>query len=87
MRIDRVMAKTGLDHAAAAARIAFEDRVRAEMSRSLYHWDPHTDEYYDLVINTGTVTYAQVAEVIVRFYLDKYPEADITGTDPGPTRK
>ena len=56
-------------------RIAVEDRVRAEMSRVLYQWDPNADEYYDLVINTGTVTYEQVVDMIVGFYRSKYPEA------------
>ncbi|WP_147917477.1 cytidylate kinase family protein [Ruania zhangjianzhongii] len=75
MRIQRVMSKTELDERGAEARIDFEDSVRAEMSRNLYQWDPHTDESYDLVINTGTVTYAQVVDMIVGFYRSKYPEA------------
>ena len=45
------------------------------MSRNLYQWDPNADEYYDLVINTGTVTYEQVVDMIVGFYRSKYPEA------------
>lgn len=76
LRIRRVMSKTGLDEQQAEARIRFEDRIRAELSRTLYQWDPHTDEYYDLVINTGTVTYEQVVDMIVGFYRSKYPEAD-----------
>ena len=74
-RVERVMSKTGLSQSQAAARIAVEDRVRAEMSRNLYQWDPNADEYYDLVINTGTVTYEQVVDMIVGFYRSKYPEA------------
>ncbi|WP_228266687.1 cytidylate kinase family protein [Ornithinimicrobium ciconiae] len=87
-RIERVMSKTGLSAAEAERRIAVEDRVRAEMSRNLYQWDPHTDEYYDLVINTGTVTYAQVVDMIVGYYRSKYPEADSsapTSTPPPST--
>lgn len=75
MRVRRVMARTGLSQDEAASRIAVEDRVRAEMSRVLYQWDPNADEYYDLVINTGTVTYEQVVDMIVGFYRSKYPEA------------
>lgn len=74
-RVNRVMAKTGLTAPEAAARIAFEDSMRAEMSRSLYRWNPHDDEYYDLVINTATVTYDQVVDMIVHFYRSKYPDA------------
>ncbi|MGC0250719.1 glycoside-pentoside-hexuronide (GPH):cation symporter [Pseudactinotalea sp. Z1748] len=77
-RTERVMSKTGLDEQGARARIEFEDRVRAEMSANLYQWDPHTDEYYDLVINTGTVTYAQVVDMIVGFYRSKYPHGEET---------
>ena len=73
-RIARVRSKTGLSESEAESRIAVEDRVRAEMSRILYQWDPHTDEYYDLVINTGTVPYEQVVDTIVGFYRSKYPE-------------
>ncbi|NLE97378.1 MAG: MFS transporter [Propionibacterium sp.] len=75
MRVERVVSKTGLSADEAESRIIVEDRVRAEMSRSLYQWDPNTDEYYDLVINTGTVTYDQVVEMIVGFYRSKYPKA------------
>lgn len=75
MRARRVAARTGLGEEEAAARIAVEDRVRAEMSRALYQWDPNTDEFYDLVINTGTVTYEQVVDMIVGYYRAKYPEA------------
>ena len=74
-RVNRVMAKTGLTAPEAEARIAFEDSMRAEMSRSLYRWNPHDDEYYDLVINTATVTYDQVVDMIVHFYRSKYPDA------------
>lgn len=85
MRIERVMSKTGLSQEEAAERIATEDRVRAEMSRNLYQWDPNTDEYYDLVINTGTVTYAQVVDMIVGYYRAKYPDpGDARGTSPTP---
>ncbi|MCC2593934.1 glycoside-pentoside-hexuronide (GPH):cation symporter [Tessaracoccus sp. OS52] len=75
MRIQRVMYKTGLSAEEAEARIKAEDHVRAEMSRYLYQWNPHTDEYYDLVINTGSVTYDQVVDMIVGIYRSKYPEA------------
>ena len=48
------------------------------MSHKLYQWDPNSDEYYDMVINTATVTYEQVARMIARFYLSKYPDAKPT---------
>ena len=72
-RVRRVSERTGLGRSEAESRIAVEDRVRAEMSRMLYQWDPHTDEYYDLVVNTGSVPYDQVVDLIVDYYLSKYP--------------
>ena len=32
------------------------DRIRSEMARALYHFDPNDDENYDIVINTASVT-------------------------------
>jgi glucuronide carrier protein len=74
-RIERVVDKAGLSPSEAAEQIETEDRVRAELSRRLYRWDPNADEYYDLVINTGSVTYKQVVEIIENAYLSKYPTA------------
>lgn len=73
-RIERVMAKTGLSPSEAAEQCRAEDRIRAEMSQALYHWNPNSDESYDLVINTGSVTYKQVIELIVGMYRSKYPD-------------
>lgn len=83
-RVERVMDKTGLDEGAARERIDFEDRIRAEMSRNLYQWDPHTDEYYDLVINTGSVTYVQVVDMIVDYYRSKYPAPEAAAAETVP---
>nr|WP_156229488.1 cytidylate kinase family protein [Corynebacterium comes] len=73
-RIERVMDKTGLSPSEAAEQCRAEDRIRAEMSQALYRWDPNGDESYDLVINTGSMTYPQVVELIVDMYQRKYPE-------------
>ena len=73
-RIERVMHKASLSASAAAEQCEIEDRLRAEMSRKLYKWDPNVDEEYDLVINTASTTYKQVAELIVEMYRSKYPE-------------
>lgn len=54
------------------------------MSQNLYQWDPNADEYYDLVINTGTVTYAQVVDLIVGYYLSKYSQEDPAKQDGPP---
>ena len=72
-RVERVMDKTGLSAAEAAEQCAAEDRIRSEMARALYHFDPNDDENYDIVINTASVTYDQVVEIIVDLYRSKYP--------------
>lgn len=81
MRTQRVMHLTGTDDPAAALRRQeHEDQVRAEMSKRLHRLDPHDDDHYDLVINTGTFTFEQVAQLIVEVYRSKYPQA---GPDQG----
>ena len=50
-----------------------EDRVRAEMSKHLYQWDPTTDEHYDLVVDTGAFTIEQAADIIVYAYRLRHP--------------
>ena len=51
------------------------------MSERIFHWDPYSDDHYDLVINTGTMTYDQVVAMIVSAYRAKYP----TPTEASPT--
>lgn len=74
-RVERVMFKTGLGAAEAEEQCHAEDRLRAEMARALYQWDPNTDESYDLVLNTSSVTYDQIVDIIADVYYDKYPQA------------
>ncbi|BAU96819.1 hypothetical protein N24_2557 [Corynebacterium suranareeae] len=72
-RIERVMYKTGLSESAAAEQCALEDRLRQEMSYALYQWNPSRDEDYDLVINTGSMTYEQIVDLVAETYARKYP--------------
>ena len=74
-RVERVMFKTGLGAADAEEQCHAEARLRAEMARALYQWDPNTDESYDLVLNTSSVTYDQIVDIIADVYYDKYPQA------------
>ncbi|WP_236684706.1 cytidylate kinase family protein [Corynebacterium uterequi] len=73
-RVERVMHKTGFSASDAAEQCEIEDRLRREISYKLHKWDPTDDEAYDLVINTASTTYKQVAELIVEMYRSKYPE-------------
>ncbi len=72
-RVERVMYKTGLSEAAAAEQYALEDRLREEMAHALYQWNPGRDENYDLVINTGSMTYERIVDLVVETYARKYP--------------
>ncbi|STC68705.1 cytidylate kinase family protein [Corynebacterium pilosum] len=74
-RIERVQAQTGLSYDAAREQCLTEDRIRAEMADRLYSWDPNHDSDYDMVINTASVTYEQVAEFIAYSFRSKYPES------------
>lgn len=74
LRIRRVAERLGLDPAAATEEVATEDRLRSEISRRMYQWDPNqSDESFDVVINTGSVTYQEVVALIVGMYRAKYP--------------
>lgn len=79
-RIERVMHRTGLTMDQATNQLEAEDRMRAEMSIHLYQWNPNNENYYDLVVNTGSITYEQVVDTIIDLYRSKYPE-----NEPDPT--
>jgi cytidylate kinase len=49
----------------AARRQKNEDRVRVDMSRELYGWDPRDPVRYDLVLNTGRVDLEACVRIIV----------------------
>lgn len=71
-RVERVMQQTGLSVSDAEEQCEAEDRLRAEMSRALYQWNPNSDEYYDVVLNTGSMTYEQIVQIIADAYRGKY---------------
>lgn len=73
-RVERVMETMGLDANEAENQCHAEDRIRSEMAHALYQWDPNSDEYYDLVINTGWMPWEKVVDIIADAYRKKYPE-------------
>lgn len=64
-RVARAAEAAGISPRQAQERQKREDRVRADMSRSFYGWDPRSPERYDLVINTGRLPAVAAAEAIV----------------------
>lgn len=64
-RIDRAARDSGIDIERAAKRQKREDQVRAQISIEFYHWDPRETDYYDLVVNTGTMDLDTCVNIIV----------------------
>ena len=71
VRIARAAKADGIDESLAAKRQQNEDRIRAELSERLYHWNPMDIDRYDLVLNTGALDLDTAADVIVAAYRAK----------------
>lgn len=65
-RIERAARDSGISVERAAKRQRREDQLRADMSITLYGWDPRDAERYDLVVNTGTMDLDTCVEIIVQ---------------------
>ena len=61
----RAREQHGLSARDAERRRVHEDKVRADMSISLYGWDPREPRHYDLMIDTGRITQDAAVEAIV----------------------
>jgi cytidylate kinase len=70
-RIVHVMEKDGLGRVAAEELITRTDLDRAGYIKANYHinWDDQNS--YDLVLNTGSLTYAQMVDIIIEGLTDK----------------
>ena len=64
-RVARAAESAGIPPARAAARQRKEDQVRADMSITLYGWDPRLPDRYDLIINTTRIPPDSAAQAIV----------------------
>jgi cytidylate kinase len=64
-RIERAARINGISLDRAAKRQRREDELRADMSLSLYGWDPREPTRYDLVLNTGTLDVSTSVDIIV----------------------
>ena len=64
-RIERAAGERGITLERAARRQKREDRVRVEMSRDLYGFDPADPLSYDLVLNTGRLDLDTCVAIIV----------------------
>jgi cytidylate kinase len=64
-RVARAAGEAGISLDRAARRQKNEDRIRADMSRELYGWDPRDPLRYDLVVNTGRMELESCVKIIV----------------------
>ena len=64
-RIERAAREAGISLDRAARRQKNEDRIRADMSRELYGWDPRDPLRYDLVVNTGRLDLEACVRIVV----------------------
>lgn len=65
IRVAYAARSAGISTRQAEKRQHHEDKVRADMSRELYGWDPREPANYDLMINTGRIPHAAAVEAIV----------------------
>jgi cytidylate kinase len=65
VRLERIMAREGLNREAAARLITQVDGDRACYVKANYGSDWSLDRVYDLTLNTGSLTFEQVEDVLV----------------------
>jgi cytidylate kinase len=65
-RIARAAQESGIDTERAARRQKREDQIRADMSITLYGWDPREDDRYHLVVNSGLMDLDTCVDIIVQ---------------------
>lgn len=71
VRLERIMVRESLDRQRAADLIARVDRDRACYLQANYGKDWNDQSNYDLVLNTGSLTYEEVAELLIKELLQK----------------
>jgi len=64
-RVDRAAELFGISRERSAKRQPIEDDFRRELSLRIFRFDPASDDYYDLVIDTTRFTPDQVVALIV----------------------
>ena len=71
-RVARAASEAGIPIELAQRRQAREDRLRVELSKRHYRWDPTEDRHFDLVLNTGTFSLDQAVDLVVAAYRRRY---------------
>lgn len=63
-RVDNAARIGGLSRESAAKRQVIEDEFRSQLSDKTYHFDPRTNDWYDLVVNGSQLPVAAVVSII-----------------------
>ncbi len=71
VRVERIMLRESLDQEGARRLIARVDADRACYIKANYGKDWDADQVYDLILNTGSLTYEQVADILAAGLADK----------------
>jgi cytidylate kinase len=71
VRLERIMVRESLDQEGAKRLIARVDGDRACYIKANYGKDWDKEQVYDLTLNTGTLTYEQVVDILVTGLTDK----------------
>lgn len=75
VRIRNAAIESGITPERARQRQEREDRVRADVAKRIYRWDPSRADNFDLILNTGVFTPEQSAELIVAAFRLRHPES------------
>lgn len=79
-RVAYAAAQAGIPLDQARKRQEREDRVRADLARRLYRWDPTQTQPFDLIVNTASFTADHAADIIVLAF--KYAVEDFPRPQP-----
>lgn len=79
-RVAYAATQAGIPLDQARKRQEREDRVRADLARRLYRWDPTQTGPFDLILNTASFTADHAADIIVLAF--KYAVQDFPHGDP-----
>lgn len=68
VRAARAAEAAGISVARARVRQRNEDSMRRQIAMEVHQWDPTDDEYFDIIINTGTASEDEAVDLIVHAF-------------------
>lgn len=83
-RITYVAHREGLDAEAARRRVQEKDRARVRYLAALHHCDANDATYYDMTLNTATLSLDQCVDLTIAALTAKAARLDVSASDLGP---